>query len=198
MRRVVFSAAAPGWCRAALLCCGIGAGMSLSDLAHAAPPQQLVGKSVVVTWNESRIQRTVGQAEFRSVQASHVMSLYVGESGRVFSRLTNTTRAGSGSSEQVEGQSGNSQLFRARVPSFSGHSMTFFQPFQQGGMRRMVVDFDAGFASCAAKVAFAKESGAETSLTWSPIIHKMVEFKSATASGESCTVKSGNVFANDQ
>src|SRR5215472_16156469 len=97
MRRVVFSAAAPGWCRAALLCCGIGAGMSLSDLAHAAPPQQLVGKSVVVTWNESRIQRTVGQAEFRSVQASHVMSLYVGESGRVFSRLTNTTRAGSGS-----------------------------------------------------------------------------------------------------
>ena len=90
MREIVFHAVAQGWCRAALVCCGIGAGMSLSDSAHAAPPQQLLGKSIILTWNESRIQRTVGQTEFRSVQASHIMAFYVGTSGRVFSRLTNT------------------------------------------------------------------------------------------------------------
>ena len=75
--------------------------------------------------------------------------------------------------------------------------MTLFQPFQHGGMRRMVVDFDTGFASCAAKIAFAKEAGSQTSLAWSPIIHKMVEFQSATASGETCAVKSGNVFGSE-
>src|SRR5690242_21464539 len=30
-----------------------------------------------------------------------------------------------------------------------------------------------------------------------PIIHEMVEFQSATASGETCAVKSGNAFGSD-
>jgi len=167
---------------------------SAAQPAAAGPPSHLQGKSVVVTWNESRIQRNVGEANFKSVQASHNMSIYISTSDRVFSRLTNTTRLGAGSTEQVQGEVGNSPLVRARVPSFSGRSMTLFQPFQQGGMRRLIVDFDANFTSCTARVTHAKERGARTSFALSPITKKMVEFESITASGETCTIRSGNVF----
>jgi hypothetical protein len=70
--------------------------LTTTNLSHAleAPPQQLLGKSIVVTWSENRVQRVVGEANFREVDASHSMSVYIGSSGRVFSRLTNTTGLG--------------------------------------------------------------------------------------------------------
>ena len=165
--------------------------------AGAGPPAQLLGKSVVATWDESRIQRNVGESQFRPVHASHTISVYVGASGRVFSRLTITTRAGTGSSDQVQGQAGSSPNFRARVPSFTGRSMILFMPFSQGGMRRLIVDFDAGFTTCTARVSHAKQEGASTSYARSLITKRMVEFQSSTTSGEACSVRSGNVFAGE-
>jgi hypothetical protein len=72
--------------------------------------------------------------------------------------------------------------------------MTVILPMRQAGVRRLVVDFDAGFGSCTAKVSFAKQAGASTSTAFSPITKKMVELQSIITSGESCTVRSGNVF----
>src|SRR5882757_330161 len=81
--------------------------MLLATQAHAADaPAALKGKSVVVAWTETRQQRHVGEPNFRSVDASHNLSIYISTAGRVFSRQTNSTRAGSGATEQVSGESG--------------------------------------------------------------------------------------------
>jgi|SRR5215211_572829 len=163
-------------------------------IAVAAAPKQLLGKSVVVTWHESRVQRHVGEANFRNVHASHSISVYISTSGRVFSRMTFATGAGTAATEQVQGQRGESPHFRARVPSFSDRSMTLFQPYQHAGMRRLLINFGADFATCSARVGHAKEEGAATSFGWSPITKRMVEFQSVTASAETCSVRTGNVF----
>jgi len=160
--------------------------------AAASAPEPLRGKSIVVTWSEARVQRHVGEANFRQVNASHNLSVYVSAVGRVFNRLTNTTRAGTGATEQVAGSEG-----AKRVPSFSGRSMDLYAPFRSGGMRHVVVEFDAAFGSCSAKVTYAKPPGTTISIADSPITKKPVEFQSLTPGAASCSISSGNVFGGN-
>jgi hypothetical protein len=157
--------------------------------AAAAPPAGLKGKSVVVSWTEARVQREVGESAFRNVTAGHDLRVYVSGAGRVFSRLTNSTRLGSGKTEQVAGAGG-----ATRVPTFSGQSMTLFQPFEAGGMRRIDVEFDPAFGGCRAKVVSARQQGAGTMIAYSPITKRRVEFQSVRPGSASCTLQSGNVF----
>lgn len=72
--------------------------------AVAAPPSGLRGKAVVVSWSETRVQRHVGEPAFYNVTASHDLRVYVSGAGRVFSRPSNSTRAGTGQREQVAAQ----------------------------------------------------------------------------------------------
>jgi len=172
-----------------LVVAGLGV-LVLPTLAGAGPaPPALYGKSVIVAWSEARIQRDVGQPNFHQVNASHNLSVYVSGAGRVFNRLTNSTRAGTGSTEQLAGEKGSN-----RVLSFSGRSMTVFAPFQSGGMRHIVVEFDARFGSCGAKITYAKPPGTTQSSGFSPITKRYFELQSIAASGAGCSVRDGNVF----
>jgi len=173
--------------------------VTLANLAGAveAPPQQLLGKSIVVTWSESRIQRDEGEANFKPVHATQKMSLYIGATGRVFSRLTYTTRRGSGRFEQVQENSAAAPKSSDRTATFGDQSMTVVQPFQQGGMRRLLINFGDDFDNCSAKVSYVTEPGSQTSSGWSAITKKMVEFKSIRMSGENCSVLGRNVFGGE-
>ncbi len=169
--------------------------MCAASTAHAAPPDQLKGKSIVINWTETRQQRDErpdggGWTDFKTVNARHLLNIYVSTAGRVFSRQTNTTGQGSGSVDQVAGERGGA--FPTRTPSFSGRTMTIVAE-TRGGARRTVVEFDAGFASCSARTATAFQEG-QSSVSLSPISKRKVEIKSVTASGASCSVQSGNVL----
>lgn len=161
-----------------------------SNVAHAAPPEQLKGKSVVIAWTETRQQRYVGEGDFHSVNASHTLSIYVSATGRVFSRQINRTVAGSGTSEQVAGEGGDP--YATRTPMFNGQTMTVIGE-AKGGARRTVINFGAGFASCSASAATGFEAG-KSKVALSPITKKYVEIRSVTTNGASCSVQSGNVF----
>jgi hypothetical protein len=166
--------------------------MLLATQAHAAgAPEALKGKSVIVTWTETRQQRYVGEPNFYSVDASHNLSMYVSTVGRAFGRLTNSTRAGSGTTEQVAGESGGA--YGTRTTLFDGQTMTVIG-VSKGGARRILIEFDASFASCSARVASGFEPG-KSSVVLSMITKKYVETKSVTTNGASCSVKSGNVLA---
>jgi len=52
----------------------------------------------------------------------------------------------------------------------------------KGGAYRTLIEFDANFASCSARVALGFQSG-KTSIALSPITKKYVEMKSVTANG---------------
>ena len=165
--------------------------------AIEGPPQQLLGKSVVVTWSENRIQRVEGESKFREVNATHNMSIYIGSSGRIFSRLTNTMGSGSGRIDHIQEQSAGDPNVRKRVTTFNGQSMTLDQPLRKGGHRHLLIDFGDKFDNCSAKLSFVTEAGSPTSLARSPITNKMVEIKSIAMSGENCSVSTGNVFGDE-
>jgi hypothetical protein len=160
----------------------------LANQAHAAgAPEALKGKSVLLTWTETRQQRHVGEPNFYSYDASVSLNVYVSTAGRVFSRRTTSTRAGSGTIERAPGGSG----VQGKA-LFAGQNMTLIG-VTTGGAYRTSVDFDASFTSCNARVALAFQPG-RTSITLSPISKKYLEVKSTTVNGMSCSVRAGNVL----
>ena len=159
-----------------------------TNAAQAEPPAQLSGKSVVVTWTDTRSQRDGDNPEFHTVNGSHVLTVYVSTAGRLFIRQVNTTRRGSGGRDQAPGDKGS------RTAVFEGQSMTVFGQ-SRGGAQRTVVQFDSGFTGCSATTGLGFEHG-QTSVSTSPITGKRVEMRSLTVNSVDCSVRSGNAFGD--
>src|SRR5437868_15515338 len=70
-------------------------GLLLPLPSRAAPPKDLYGKSVSITWTETREQRPVGEEAWRQVAGTQTLNIYVSEAGRVFNNLSYSTRRGS-------------------------------------------------------------------------------------------------------
>jgi hypothetical protein len=181
-------------CRAAVVIAPTVIAVTISSAAMAAPPQQLLGKSIIVTWSNTRQQRDQkpdgSWTEFRSVQGSHKLIIYISTAGRVFSRQVNTVGARSGTIDQVAGESGGP--YAVRTSSFSGQTMTVIGA-GQGGASRTQITFDSGFTSCTAQTMVGFEAG-KTSVMLSPITKRKVETRSVEVGAVSCSMRSGNVL----
>jgi hypothetical protein len=160
-----------------------------------SPPAGLLGRSVIVTWNETNQVRHVGDSDFRTTHPRVSLSVYISSAGRVFSRLTASKRSASGSKEEIAGEAG-----AVGVPTFGDRSLTIVRPGAFGALR-IGIEFDAGFGSCSADVVYGKEPGHATAFKHS-IIHQSdkrpVEVVSESAGDVSCSVQNGNVFGSQQ
>jgi hypothetical protein len=171
----------------------IALAMTPSDVLAA--PAQLLGKSVIVSWSENRMQTTDRDAQPTAVTGQGELSVYISEKGRPFSRVsmsvTNArghTRSGNRDAVQGEGS--------ARSFSFNGNTMSASMPRGNAGAMLISVTFDSGFQSCSARVVTGKSGGAQSTRVTSMITGRQYEFYSVKTSGESCRVQSGNVFGN--
>jgi hypothetical protein len=165
-----------------------------SSVALAAP-SQLYGKSVMVSWQEDRIQTTDRDAQPTSVTGSGQLSVYISEAGRPFSRVSMsvTNRRGrtrSGNRDAVQGEGS------ARSFGFHGNTMSASMPRGSAGAMQISVTFDSGFQSCSARVVTGKSGGSHFTRVKSMITGGQYDFYSVKTSGESCRVQSGNVFGN--
>ena len=165
-------------------------GLLLTQTSHAAPPRELYGKSVSVSWTETREQRPAGQEAWRQIDGSHTLKIYVSDAGRVFNNKSYSVR---GLSAEREGQIAGSG--KGRSFNFSGRSLVILMA-SGGGATRIIVEFDAGFGSCSAQVTRAKEAGGTIVRAYSGIIKANIEIRSTRVGGASCGIRSGNVFAN--
>lgn len=170
-----------------------------SSFAGSAPPKQLYGKSVTVAWTENRSQRFVGEQNFRPVGVSLQRSVYISTAGRVFARTSSTAgrRGGrgalSGAAEHV-GASGTNYSGGASNVQFGGNSIIMSGGFTASA-RRVMINLDGSFESCTAQVITAKEVGAKVGVWRGIASGRMLEVESVSAGPASCSVKSGNVFA---
>jgi hypothetical protein len=160
--------------------------------AAGAPPQ-LHGKSVIVTWSETRVQRPVGAPNFQTITGEQNLSMYFGTEGHVFSRWRTSVNGRSAGNEQV---AGDTNLAVTRVPIFHGTSTSIIMPLRGSAARRLSVDFDVGYVKCTAKSTFGKQVGSTTSVTMSPVVHKLIETQSVSVGPTSCSVQNGNVFGS--
>ena len=164
-----------------------------STSAALAAPQSMYGKTLRVTWQESRNQRVQGEGEFKNVSIPLSYTVYVSSKGQLFKRLTSTTASGrqTGSKDRVGTSGSDSQ--GAGIVSFQGN--TLIATSNNGGLgRRIRITFDGG-SSCSAEVLTGK-SGAGTATVRSNATGKMLEFNSVSAGAASCSVQEGNAFAN--
>jgi hypothetical protein len=165
--------------------------------AGSTPPKQLYGKSVIVSWTESRSQRAVGEQAFRPMSVNLQRSVYVSTAGRVFARTsagaTSGRRSVSGAAESV-GTTGTNFSGGAHNVQFQGNSIIMTGGFTASA-RRVMINFDNSFESCTAQAITAKEVGAKIAV-WRGIgSGRLLEVESVSAGPASCSVRSGNVFA---
>jgi hypothetical protein len=169
---------------------GFAAASFSCGAALAGAPKELYGKSVTVTWTESRETRTVGEETWRRVDGTETFNIYVSEAGRVFNRTSTANRGGSAEGKgEIAGQGG-------RSINFSGRSLLAL--FQMGrsssAATRITADFDAGFGSCSAQVVRARETPGAIVRTYSGIIKHDIDIRSHQVGSVSCSVRTGNVF----
>lgn len=170
--------------------------LTLATLTAAqAAPKQLYGKSVTVSWSESRNQRPAGEQNFRTVTVNLQRSVYISTAGRLFSRhhamVQRGRKARSGQTEGV-GSSGTNLSGGARDARFQGNDLIISSAFT-GAARQIVISFDGG--GCTARVIIAKQVGAKTaSLRGVASGGRQIEVESAQAGAASCSVRDGNVF----
>ena len=167
-----------------------------SSMACAAP-QGLYGKSVTVSWTETRSQRDAGQAAFRPVSLPFTYTVYVSSEGRPFKRLTSVSasRRATGSLDRV-GMAGQRADGSAGAMQFVGNTIVASTSSSGGYGRRIEINLDGGFGSCSAKVISGKTPGKKVAAVKSVATGNMVEFESISAGPASCSIQAGNAFAS--
>jgi hypothetical protein len=163
-------------------------------LAQTAPGP-LHGKSVYVSWVETRMQRKGAETEFTQRALPQSLTVYVSTNGQIFARrAASNGNRGAGSHDNV-GSAGSSNVGGARVARFSGHNLNVTAALLGGGARSIVVTFDQGFAGCSASIVLGHESG--RSIKGKSLISgEPLEIQSATAGNTSCSIREGNAFAS--
>jgi hypothetical protein len=164
----------------------------VASSAEAAPPKELYGKTVTISWTETREQRPVGEQAWRQVHGSVAMYLYVSDAGRIFNNVSYAT--GAGSAERSGEIAGGGK----RSVNFSGQSLQILMPSGAGSATRITADFDAGFSSCSAQVTRATESADTIVRRYSAIIKQDNEIRSTQVGGASCSIKAGNAFGGSE
>jgi hypothetical protein len=127
-------------------------GVILGIGSAQAAPAQLYGKTIKLSWTESRDQRREGQTDWHGFSRGWYLTIYVSPTGRLFHRLQVSGGLQQETSDRVTGDGGST----GRVVEFRGNRLEVFAPIT-GGMRHTVVDFDPAFGSCSLKVSFPKE-----------------------------------------
>jgi len=159
-----------------------------SEVMAQSAPAALRGKSIIVSWTENRQQRFEGDPVFKPAAVSLRLQIYVSAEGRTFERLN----VAGASKERVEGGATTSARSRFQGSTLITSGAT---RGHGGGARQVAVTFDAGFANCSARVTVGREPGAAFVKGTHMGLKRPIEFQMQGITGESCSIQSGNVFA---
>lgn len=168
----------------------------LSSSAIAQAPGELHNKSIVLSWNEVRVQRAEAGDVKRNTASSRLI-VYVSSSGRLFSSLSrrgslgagNDTKAGPDGTRQSGTGAGNLN------PAFEGSQLNIVSTMQ-GGARNVQATFNAGFSRCSLRVVFGKEGGAD--IRHRAMDGRMYTILSTDVSGASCSIRPGNALGGGE
>ena len=149
-----------------------------------AAPQQLLGKSVVISWTDSMQNRKFDGTSYGSTHSQQRI-VYISSAGRLFVRLTNRSGGNLRNREVAPGAGGTS--FR-----FEGNRMVGHAVFS-GFARRVAVNFDSSFSNCTTTVQYGSSGGPRT---WKTLRGETVELQSVSPSAPSCSIREGNAAAD--
>jgi hypothetical protein len=155
-----------------------------------AAPAQLLNKTLSVSWTSSNLQRAPdGQEHGRQITVNK--TIYISSAGRLFERSQRTSDTGMRGRKDLT--PGDAQLNgQARGLQFSGDRLIGNLAFASGAVQ-FVVSFSGGFTSCTVNVVQGRSGG---NMRIKGLDGRMYEILSRTTSGQSCSIRDGNAFAN--
>jgi hypothetical protein len=164
-----------------------------------AAPSPLVGKSIEISFSESRMLKDPAAGTVQPASLAITIKIYVSTKGRIFDNYSSQTSSGPASGSQGGGtaSTGPGAVFAARDWRFSGNSLVGQHLFERGA-RRMTITFDPGFTSCTLSVVNGKAKGSDTIMIISSTTGKRLEVVSSTIGATSCAIRDGNVFGAQQ
>jgi hypothetical protein len=166
---------------------------AMTCAANAAAPKELYGKSITVSWLETRSQRdSQAGPTFKPVGIPFSTIYYISTEGRLFTRGSARSPGGAGSVDRL-GTSGGNAAGDARNVSFTGNRIVSSNSFQ-GAARQTQINFAPGFSSCTAQVITGMPPGKKSVTVRSTSTGNTVEFESVSAGAASCSITSGNPF----
>ena len=170
---------------------GLAAGLAVAVLTSSAlaqnAPSALRGKSITVGWTENRMQRREGGQEFRPRAVPQTLQIYVSSEGRAFERRNTPGASREGVGSGVVGRGAGTTTFQGNTLTIAGAT--------RSGARLVVVTFDSGFSSCSATVSVGHEAGTNVIKGTAMRTRQPIEFTLESVTGQSCSIQSGNVFA---
>jgi hypothetical protein len=175
---------------------GVALTLLSSGVAYAASaPKELYGKSIVITWIEHRSQRHLDQANFQDVNVPLSRKIYISTKGQWFGRFAAMSPKGREGGYEAIGTSGTTHSGGPRDVQFSGRTITLTGTSAGGLARRTTIEFNESFTTCEAHIIFAKQTGSDVVVGRNLVTGQLQEYRSATVSSVSCSVRDGNVFA---
>jgi hypothetical protein len=169
---------------------------SVSVAYAGPPPKEFYGKSIVITWTEHRSQRHLDQANFQDVDMPLSRKFYISTKGQLFSRFAAISPRGREGRAEAIGTSGTTHAGGPREVQFNGRTITVTGASTGGLARRTIIEFNESFTTCEAHVTFAKQTGSDVVVGRNLVTGQLQEYRSATVSNVSCSVRDGNVFAD--
>lgn len=159
--------------------------------AWAGPtPPQARNKSVRLSWTYSGMQRADSGQE-KPFNVAQTRTIYISSEGRVFVKATRSTRSYSKAGSLAPGESRGYGGGTTGV-TFEGNQLVGTQ-VHLSGAAQFRVTFDGSFSSCSLRLVFGRAGGAYRT---KGLDGQNYTILSQSASGESCSVQAGNVFAN--
>lgn len=173
------------WCLLAV------AGLPLIGTSASSAPQQIQNKTIMAAWSvESTLVAADGRIFTPTVRQQRVM--YVSSTGRIFVKATVDTPRGSGSAEMAPGE--KTADGGARNVRIEGGKIVAMAALQGGAAGRMIVSFDQTYSTCTVDLIIGHSgSGAIMKRGRGGV---PLEIRSQRISGQSCSVREGNAFAN--
>jgi hypothetical protein len=164
---------------------------SLAILAGFGPveaaPQQLFNKTITASFTSHDTTRDSNGKIF-SGQANWTYTEYISSTGRIFERVSRN-----GSARDNEPNSSASERGEARTTRFEGNKLVRLTAHALGASR-IVISFDPAFSSCTIDHTLGK--GSNRIVARKGLDGKVYEFLSHSTSGNSCSIRDGNSFAN--
>jgi hypothetical protein len=164
----------------------IATGLLSGPLRAESVPPQLRNKTVSLAWT---MQRTVmtPRGERRSPQIAMTRTIYISTTGRFFIKASRNRH------EAEIAPGGKTPRGGAREMIFSGGKIVGMA--QRGSAAgRLIVSFDSGYSSCRVSVSYGKPANGRATFRGRRGFE--IEVLDVTYSGETCSIRDGNVFAN--
>ncbi|MFM1814789.1 MAG: hypothetical protein RLZ98_1484 [Pseudomonadota bacterium] len=172
----------------AILFSGLLGCVPVSAVAASAP-SGLKGKTVTVNFTGTYSWRSGSGGSWQEISKSHTKAFYVSSTGGIFMRTTSSGPRRTGSRDKVKrGNRGGVQ--------WSGRTAVLTGNWGAGGAGRLIVSFSSNYSICSARVLVAKQVGSQSIGKKLITSGRRVEIRSAKYHGVSCSVATGNAFAD--